>query len=58
MCSVFSVQCIGVHSSLFESDGWWFDVDERSDFVRFLDLHVWLYIILYDGCCCIVWLVF
>ena len=45
MCSVFSVQCIGVHSSLFESDGWWFDVDERSDIVRFLDLHVWLYIV-------------
>lgn len=55
-CSVFS---IGVHSSLFESDGWWFDVDrDRIYNVRFLDLHVWsVGCMLYDGCCCIVWLV-
>ena len=51
-CSVFS---IGVHSSLFESDGWWFDVDR--DRILFDSLICMFGCMLYDGCC-IVWLVF
>ena len=43
-----------LHSSVFESDGWWFDVDR--DRILFDSLICMFGCILYDGCCCIVWL--